>query len=163
MSGVPAVLAAVTAISAIGGGVATAVASKKRNKAESRARKIEQAAASLENQRRIRRAIAQRRIQEAEIQSLGVDQGVQGSSSIAGARSSLVTQTGANIGAARTQFGAEQGRANVLASGYRKGAKYDSFGSILGSVGQASQGLGGFIERNPDATLKDFLPTFGRR
>lgn len=163
MSGVPAVLAAVTAVATIGGTVASVVATEKRNKAESRARKIEQAAASLENQRRIRRAIAARRVREAEIQSLGVAQGVQDSSSLSGARSSLVTQTGANIGANQAQFGAAQGRADVLASGYRRGAKFDSFANILGSVGQASQGFGNFVERNPDATLKDFLPTFGRR
>jgi len=110
-----------------------------QNQAQERAAKIQNRQASLENQRRARRAVAQRRIMQADMIQSTETMGARSSSALQGAVGSLQTQTAANIGAANTQLAGDIGMNRALIHGARNAAQWDTIGGVFNV---ASQGFG---------------------
>lgn len=160
MAGVAAITTAISTVASLGAGVAQQRAINEQNKAERRSRQLEQRQAALENARRRRQALAQQRIRAAEITQAGENQGIAGSSTVAGARGALVTQTASNIGFSQTQEAFNRNRAATLESGYQSAARFASFGNALGSISTASNRVGSFAAQNPTFKFSD-LPFVG--
>lgn len=129
-----AVTGSVIAAATVVGTVAEHRATKAQLKAQKREARINRRTASIENVRRARRAVAQRRIQEAEILQAGATEGVRASSGIAGAVGSLRTQTAANIGAANTQLAGSIAANNALIRGSRAASRYGTVASVAGAT-----------------------------
>lgn len=132
----------VAATAAVGSAVMQTQATKATNRAQERAARIQQRQAELETRRRSRRAIAGQRIARAEMIQATETMGARGSSSLAGATGSLITQTASNIGAAQSSLAADIGINRSLMRGARQAAKYNTYagafdvvGSIAGSAG----------------------------
>lgn len=160
MAGVAAVATVISTVAGVGSAAAGYRATQEQNKAERRARDIDRRQAALENARQRRLAIAQRRIQEAEIGQLAESQGVAGSSSVAGARGALLSDTASNIGFANTQIASNTLRADTLGRGYGRAAQLQSFGNTLGGIGNASAGFGSFAAQNPNLTFDNVKNSF---
>lgn len=134
--------AIISAVSTTADAVAGNKAAKANNKAQRRSAAIERASAQIENVRRARRAVAARRLQEAELIQAGATEGLRSSSGISGAVGSLRTQTASNIGAANTQLGAQVGISRTLQRGATLAARYGTLSNTFGAIGQASQAIG---------------------
>jgi len=160
MAGVAAVATVISTVAGVGSAAASYRATQEQNKAERRSRDIDRRQAALENARQRRLAIAQRRIQEAEIGQLAENQGVAGSSSVAGARGALLSDTASNIGFANTQVASNQLRADTLGAGYARSARLQSFGNTLGGIANTAQGAGTFAAQNPNLTFGDVKNSF---
>jgi ABC-type sugar transport system ATPase subunit len=128
------VSAAVAATAAVVSSVATMQAQKAQNQAQEKAAKIQQRQAALETQRRARRAVAERRILQAEMQQSAFAQNQGGNSALSGAVGSLQTQTAANIGAARTNLAGEIGMNRALISGARSAARWNTVAGVASAV-----------------------------
>lgn len=129
------VSAAIAAGAAVVGSLATAKAQSEQNKAQEKAAKIQERQAALETQRRARRAVAERRILQGEMQQAAFAQNQGGNSSLSGAVGSLQTQTAANIGAARTNLAGEIGMNRALIAGARSAARWDTVAGVASAVG----------------------------
>ncbi len=123
----------------------------KSKKEQEKANRLERGRADLQRSRERRRAIAKRRIQQAQIISSAQASGVAGSSASLGAQSALLTDTAGNIGFAQSQaaaqqgiFGARQGSANALFGGQQAVAQNNFNQSLIGFAGQF--GTGGKLE-----------------
>ena len=131
-----AVIAAVTAVASTG---ASVYASNKQQEAEKKARNTERRTAAIENSRRVRAAIAQRRIQQARIVSAGENQGIGiESSPVSGAQSSLVGDTASNIGGFNNLIAGNQRTADFRFQGARNFAKWRGVSSAFSTVSQLS-------------------------
>lgn len=154
--------AIISAIAAVGSGVAANRSASAQNKAQKRAGALERAQAQVEHNRNVRRAIAARRLQQAQLIQAGQTEGLSFSSSISGAVGSLTTQTASNIGTASSILGAQLGQSRALQRGASRAARFGTISNTLGSIGQAS----GTISSSPEASafLKNqFSNIFGPR
>lgn len=130
------------------------MAQSEQNQAQKDAAKIQQRQAALENARRARRAVAERRLLQAEIVQNSASQNVRGSSSVAGATGSLSTQTAANIGGATTYMAGDMGINRRLVAGASRAARWDTIAgfanatSAIASTPQFGQGLQKFDDWN---------------
>ena len=132
-------LAAIAAVTAVASTGASVVASQKQQKAEKKARSTERQTAAIENARRVRRAIAERRIRQAEIISAAENQGVgiQSSSPI-GAVGALGSDTASQIGGLNTLVAGNQLTSDFRFQGAKQFAKYQGISNILGTASQLS-------------------------
>lgn len=140
----------IAASAAVDQGVRNIKAQKAEKKANKRANRIQQRTAELENQRNARRAIAQRRIQQAELISSAQSTNVGSNSSVTGAVGSLQTQTAANIGFANTQLAGQVATSNVLLRGTAQANRQRAIGAASGMIG--SFALMGTGRMNPSGT-----------
>lgn len=131
-------------VAAVAGTGATVVAQKKQNEAQEKAAKLQQAGARIENMHRARRAIAERRMMQAELEQSVASQGARTSSSLQGATGSLSTQTAANIGFNNTTLATDIGVNNALVSGAREAARWNTFAGVADA---ASTGMGWYGNR----------------
>lgn len=138
-------LAAAAALTVVGAG-AQFVATQSQVKAQKKEARIQRAISQIEANRRARRAVAERRIQQAELlaQANASNQGVN--SAVSGAVGSLSTQTAANIGAANTRLAAETFQNNVLLRGARRASL---FGTIASGAGALSSVAGTAAQLRP--------------
>ncbi len=123
-------IAIASAITALVGAGATMKAQQAQNEAQEKAAKIQQRQAALENERRARRAIAERRMVQAELIQNTATMDARGSSAMSGAVGSLSTQTAANIGAARTNLAGDVGINRALISGARTAARWNTVAGV---------------------------------
>ena len=136
-SGGVAIAGYIAAGAAVVGTYANYKSTQESNQAQEKAAKIQTRQASLENARRARRAVAERRMLQAEFIQNTASMDARSSSSMSGAVGSLSTQTAANIGAASTNLAGDIGINRALISGARSAAQWntiagaaDAFGSI---------------------------------
>lgn len=127
--------AVIAAIAAVVGTGATMMATKASNEAQEQASKIQQRQAALENSRRARRAVAERRMMQAELIQNSATQDARTSSSMSGATGSLSTQTAANIGAANTWLAGDVGMNKALISGARTAARWNTVAGVASAAG----------------------------
>lgn len=127
--------------------ISAGVANKERkraNKEQREAQRTERRAAQVESVRRSRRAIAARRVQQAELISQSQVNGQTGTNSaVSGAVGSLSTQTAANIGAANTQLAANLNQSRSLSRSSQALASartIEAFGTAAQNVGNAADG-----------------------
>lgn len=135
--------AVIATVAGVGGAAASNKAAKEQNKANEKARGAEQRTNALENARRTRQAIAERRIREAETVQLGFNTGISQSSNIEGARGALVSDTAGNIGAFNTRIAGSQVQSEKILRGAQDFAKYQGYANTLGAVSSAAGALGG--------------------
>ena len=130
MAGSTAVQIAALVVAA--GGTAVSIQrSRKAQRAQERADAVAQSQAELENKRNIRQAIAQGRVQRAQLISSGQAQtGGFGSSAVTGALGSARTQLGANIGFAKQTLGAQTGINRNLNEARQSLSQAAQFGQI---------------------------------
>lgn len=152
-------------VAAIAAGAAANEQSKAQKairKGEKEAAAIKQRSAELENQRRARRAIAARRVQQAELIAAAQITNAGGlNSGVSGAVGSLGTQTAANVGAANTSFAADVGAQSALFRRQKQADKYNTNAAYAGVVsnlalGYSARRTGGGTKPVPKA--KPFPP-----
>ena len=127
--------------------------SRKAQKAQEKADDVSRAQAQLENQRRIRQAVAATRIQQARLLSASEGQGAGDSSAVQGGLASSQGQLGANIGFARQTQGANAGINANLADARR----FSSNAAIAQQVGALSSQFG----FDPKSAAKSLAKTKG--
>lgn len=117
---------------AAGGTAASIQQSRKGQRAQEKADSVAKAQAELENKRSIRQAIAQGRVQRAQLISSGQSQtgSFGGSSAVTGALGSARTQLAANIGFANQTLGAQSGINTNLGRAGRNLSNAATFGQI---------------------------------
>lgn len=125
------------------------VAAQKARKAEEKRFEIEQRTAEVDRARRVRRAIADARIQRAEIEASAAAQTQGTNTAVSGALGSLQTDTAGNIGAFNTQFAGQTFAAETVSRSNRAVANLQSFASLFGG---GSQLLGGLSQQRQTAT-----------
>lgn len=128
----------IAAIGLIGATITSAAATAAQVEAQEEAQKAEQRRGSIENTRRSRRAVAQRRVQEAELLQAQATQGARTNSAISGAVGSLGSQTAQSIGASNTQFAAQTNISDTLASGARRALGFNIGSQIFGAASSLS-------------------------
>lgn len=128
-------LAIAAIVTAVAGTFATYKGQQAQNEAQEKARKFDNRKAQIENARRARRAVAERRMMQAELIQNTETMGARNSSSTLGQVGSLQTQTAANIGAANTQLAGDWGINHALTMGARTAAKWDT---VAGGFNAAS-------------------------
>jgi Flp pilus assembly protein TadB len=111
-------------------------AAKATEKSNKKANRLERTTAEIENQRNARRAIAARRLQQAELIQAAQSSNVGANSSVSGAVGSLTTQTASNIGFANTQLAGQVATSNVLLRGQSKALKHNTRAAGLSLFGQ---------------------------
>jgi len=127
-----------------GAAVSERNSSKAQLKAQEKEGDIQRRVADIESQRRARRAVAARRIQQGEIiaQERSFGQTTT-NSAVQGAVGSLTTQAAANIGAANTRLAAQSARFSVLQRGAQRAGKFNNIAAGLGVLGSAAGSAGG--------------------
>lgn len=143
--------AIVGAVGAVAGAGASVAAASAQNKAQKKAASFERARAGVNRQREIRRAIAARRLQEAEFIQAGETQGGGTNSAIAGAVGSLRTQTAANIGLTNTNFATSIAQSKALQRGATRSTRFQNIGSAFDAAGSL-----GFSLSNNESFIKKF-------
>ena len=128
-------MAVTSAVIAVGSAFATHKGVQAQRKAQKREANVQRRMAEIENVKRARRAIAQRRIQEAELIQAGVSEGIRNSSGISGAVGSLRTQTASNIGAANTQLAGSIAANRALLRGARQAGNWGTVASAFNAAG----------------------------
>lgn len=137
----------VTAAAAVGSTVASIRATNAQVAAQKKEARIQQRVSQIESVRRARRAVAQRRIQEAELLQAGATEGARTSSSISGAVGSLRTQTGANIGAANTRLAGDIAANRALITGANKARVFGNQADLFSGIGGIAQASGSLISQ----------------
>ena len=133
--------AVIASVSAVSSGVAGALSASAANKAQRKAGKLERAQAQINQNREIRRAIAAKRLQQAELLQGAEALGTRTNSAVSGAVGSLSTQTAANIGFSNTQFGTQRAQSTILQSGATRAARFGGVSSLFGGISSASSTL----------------------
>lgn len=144
-------LAIAAIASSVASGAATYVGQQKADDKTKKAQRFERRKAELENAKNARRAIAQRRIQQADILASNEATGTRSNSAVSGAVGSLTTQTAANTGFANTGLAGSIGVNSSLRAANRQTA---IFGNIAQGFDVASQAftlgaLGNFNKPKP--------------
>ncbi len=116
----------------------TAQAAETTRKSEERARKVTNAVSRLENQKAIRRRIAQQRVETAEVTQGAEAAGVAGSSSLFASVGSLQTSAAADIGFARSRLAGSQGASNIRAAGAKKAGGQLASAAQFGAIASVS-------------------------
>jgi hypothetical protein len=132
MATVAAVAGVVSAVAGVAGAVSSSRASKKAEKEQRKQNAIRNRQAQLNNQREIRRSIAQGRVQVAQLEQSGINQGAQGSSIVSGASGAVWTDTATAVGNAKMNMGANAGVAmsSMRQSGYMADVQSNAFHTI---------------------------------
>jgi hypothetical protein len=154
-------LAIAAIVTAVAGTAASMQAQAKTNEAQEKARKMQNAGARIEAMHRARRAVAERRMMQAELQQMGETQGARSSSAITGAAGSLSTQTAANIGFMNTQVATDWGINTALTRGARSAARWDTVSgafNVANSVVTSPQ-FGNWASKNFQGTATGRLAT----
>ena len=138
------ITASIVATLAVAQGVVQSQAVKAQNKAQSKAARIERRISEIENARRARRAIAQQRIQQANIVAGAQEAGIGGSSAAVGAAGSVGAKTAGAIGGVNTISAGRFAQSVALQKGFRDASKLQSIGSILGGAQNAAGAFGQF-------------------
>jgi len=151
------VLYAVAAGAAVAGGVAQHQQAQAINRAQKKQGRIERRIAAIENARRARRAIAERRVQQADIQAQAANSGtnMESSSAIRGAVGSLTTQTAANIGAARTRAAASFASQRAGERGAQQAATFGTYANMFNSLGNIATTFGTYKAGTQTAPIID--------
>lgn len=138
-----------SAVSAIGG----AIQQRKVSKAQRKQNKIQNRIAAISRRRNIRRSIAERRIQTAEIQSVGFQLGVSGGTAVQGAVAGVTTDVAGAIGASNLQFRGQQAVADLAnrISGFQQTQQ------AFGAVGAIAQQFGGEQGAQSRAAVADLV------
>lgn len=117
----------------IGGTAASVSAQRRAQREQSQAQKIASRQAAVENQRRIRQAIAAARADRANLLASGFAQtGGFDSSGIAGGAAAADTQLASNVGFARQTQAFNQATNNRLQRANRAAGQANTFGAIAG-------------------------------
>lgn len=149
-------MAVTGAIAAVGSALASGISAHQQASAQKKAARAQRRSAEMENARRARRAIAERRMREAELLQAGASEGIRSSSAIQGAVGSLRTQTAANIGHANTQLAGDMIANRALVRGARRAATFDSIASGMNAIGQVGFAFAG--RPDPNQTLTKPVP-----
>jgi hypothetical protein len=135
-------------IAAVGSGVAAqqnAQAAKAERKGAKKTNLINQQRAEIENQRNARRAIAARRVQQAELIASAQPGQVGANSALSGAVGSLTTQTGANIGFASTMLAGQNAANNTQLKYQNRASKFRvnaAWGGLVSDIGTSMMSYG---------------------
>jgi len=133
----------VSAVASVGAGVMQHEQAQAANRAQAKQARIERRIAAIENARQARRAVAARRVQQADIQAGAVNSGtgVENSSAVRGAVGSLTTQTAVNIGAATTRAAASFAQQKAAIMGARQSARYGTLANIFTGISDIASGV----------------------
>lgn len=130
---------AISVISAIGG----AVQQRKISRAQKKQNKIQNRLSAIKRSRDTKRAIAQSRIQRAELEAAGFQLGVSGGSAVAGSTAGVQSDTASAIGASNLQTVGSASIADLSnqISGFQQvGQAFQSVGQIAGQFGAGDVG-----------------------
>ena len=103
------VLAVVGVVAAVG----SVVLQRKASKEQRKQNRIQNRIAKITPRRNIRRSVAERRVRAAEIQSLGFQLGVAGSTAVEGAVAGVTSDTAGAISQAGVQLTGQQAISNL--------------------------------------------------
>lgn len=121
-----------TAVASLG---LTAKATYEQNEAQKDAARMQQASARIENMHKARRAVAARRLQQAEMIQATETMGARTSSAMTGAVGSLSSQTASEIGRANTKLASDIGVNNILIRGAERSAKFNTWAGVFNAAG----------------------------
>lgn len=113
---------------------ASVAATQEQVKAEKKRAKTQRRTQELARVKENRRAIAQRRVQEAEIIQGGEASGTRTNSAVSGAVGSLRSTTAGNIGFANTQFAGNTLASRQSERGMRNAARLGTFANVAGTA-----------------------------
>ncbi len=116
----------------------SAQAAQTTRKAEERARRVSNAVSRLENQKAIRRRIAQQRVQTAEVTQGAEAAGVAESSSLFASLGSIQTSAASDIGFAQSRFAGLAGASGIRAAGARRAGPLQEQAAQFGAVAGVS-------------------------
>ena len=142
----------ITAIAAVG----SFVKQRKISKEQRKQNKIQNRIAAITRRRNIRRTIAQSRIRNAELQSVGFQLGVGGGTAVAGAVAGTTSDTAGTIGQSNLQFTGQQAISSIsdrISSLQSGAAAFNAVGQI---AGQFSGGAGSVGAQNR-AAIQDLV------
>jgi hypothetical protein len=144
--GASAATAATVGTVAVIGGVATAgslIASRKSRKLQEKAMRAQQRASQLQASRSAVQSIRQSQIARADIIQQGENQGVGGSSAVAGGAGSVASQGGANVAFAQKIFGLQNAASRLMQSANMWRGRASGIAQI-GNFGMQLAGAGAF-------------------
>ncbi len=143
MASASAIFSVVGAVAAVGGTAASIASTNAQRKAQKKEGKIQRRVAEIENVRQARRAVAQRRVQQANLIAQSQVSNQTGSNSaVQGAVGSLSTQTAANIGASNTRLAGDLARFHVLSQGARTAGRFNNIAAGFGGLGNLAENKG---------------------
>lgn len=121
--------------------VSTAVqvrANRVQNETQEKAAEFDRAGARIEAQRQNRKAIADRRVRQAELIAQSQAQNTGGNSAVSGAVGSLSSDTASEIGSANTALAVQLGQSRLLQRGTSEGVRLQN---IAGGFDAIASGL----------------------
>ena len=139
-----AVTGSVIAAATIGSAIFQGKAIKAQNKAQAKSARIERRLAEIENARRARRAIAQSRIQQADITAASELAGIGGSSAAVGAAGSVASKTAGAVGGAADITAGRFAQSVALQKGARDSAKFQQVASLFQATSSLASAFGSF-------------------
>lgn len=119
---------------AVGATYATWKAGERQDQAAKRSNRVRMASATEENLRSARRAIAQRRVQQAELIAQSQSENTGKNSAVQGAVNSLTTQTASNIGFANSKLASEYLSNKYLMRGQRQVNNWQTTSSLFSTA-----------------------------
>tara|TARA_Y100000114_G_scaffold50443_1_gene46037 strand:+ start:1693 stop:2169 length:477 start_codon:yes stop_codon:yes gene_type:complete len=134
----------VAAVSAVGSGVAQNRAQKAQNKAQKRAAELERANARIQQQREVRKAIAQSRIQRAEILASAEAENSGSNSAVQGAVGALQSDTATAVGSSNVNLASRTGQSRALQRGATKSVQYGTIASGFQAIGSIASSYNAF-------------------
>ena len=119
----------------------------KSRRAANKANRQERRMAAAQNLRERKQAYRQMVIQQAQMQAVGTNLGISGSSGLAGGMASLASQTASNIGFQNQLEAMNQQRLTFLSSAANYNAKAQMYGSAANFTMSASNA--GWFDKKP--------------